>query len=148
MQIFYKIDVVKNFLKFTGKHLCWSDFVTKSQKETPAQVFSCEFWEIFLKTLFTEHLQITAPADCSIPTKVLSIDHTFLIFPLFFLFIIINCNYGSSFRKCINRNVFLCFTVVYPKNSMNVIKTFTSAIICQCPLEKIQITLSKNLGSC
>ena len=91
---------------------------------------------------------MTAPADCSIPTKVLSIDHTFVILPLFFLFIIVNCNYGSLFRKCINRKVFLCFTVVYPKNSMNVIKTFTSAIICQCPLEKIQITLSKNLGNC
>ena len=26
------------------------------KKETLAQVFSCEFWEIFRKTFFTEHL--------------------------------------------------------------------------------------------
>ena len=29
-------------------------------KETLAQVFSCEFWEIFKNTLFTEHLWATA----------------------------------------------------------------------------------------
>ena len=29
------------------------------KKETLAQVFSCEFWEIFKKTVFTEHLLTT-----------------------------------------------------------------------------------------
>ena len=27
--VFYKIDVLKNFEKFTGKHLCWSLFFSK-----------------------------------------------------------------------------------------------------------------------
>ena len=39
------------------------------------------FLWIFQKTLFTEHLRMTAPADSFIPTKVLSMDHTLLVFP-------------------------------------------------------------------
>ena len=35
-----KKDVLRNFAKFTGKHLCQSLFI---KKETLAQVFSCEF---------------------------------------------------------------------------------------------------------
>ena len=34
------------------------NFVNK--KETLAQVFSCEFWEIFKKIIFTEHFWTTA----------------------------------------------------------------------------------------
>ena len=30
-QLFYKIGILKNFAKFTGKHLCCSHFVTKLQ---------------------------------------------------------------------------------------------------------------------
>ena len=43
--------VLKNFAKFTGIHLCQSLYFNKSRscirKETPAQVFSCEFCKIF-----------------------------------------------------------------------------------------------------
>ena len=43
--------VLKNFAKFTGRHLCQSLYFNKSRscirKETPAQVFSCEFCKIF-----------------------------------------------------------------------------------------------------
>ena len=51
--------ILKNFPKFTGKHLCWSLFFNKVAALRPAksQVFSCEFWEIFKNTFFTEHLQ-------------------------------------------------------------------------------------------
>ena len=35
-------------------------FEAPSKKETLAQVFSCEFCEIFKSTFFTEHLQATA----------------------------------------------------------------------------------------
>ena len=28
---FYKIDVLQNFAKFTGKHLCWSHFLINLQ---------------------------------------------------------------------------------------------------------------------
>ena len=31
-------------------------------KETPTQVFSCQYWEIFMKVFFEEHLQ-TAASD-------------------------------------------------------------------------------------
>ena len=49
--VFCKKDVFRNFAKFTGKH-----FINFIKKETPAQVFSCEFRE-FLRALFlTEHL--------------------------------------------------------------------------------------------
>ena len=41
--------VLKNFAKFTGKHLCQSLIF---KKETLAQVFSCEFCEISKKTFF------------------------------------------------------------------------------------------------
>ena len=59
-----KKGVIRNFVKFTGKHLCQSlSFLTKLQaqtcnfikKETLAQLFSCEFCEISTNTFFTEH---------------------------------------------------------------------------------------------
>ena len=33
--MFFKIDVLKNFEIFTGKHLCWSLFLTKLQGFRP-----------------------------------------------------------------------------------------------------------------
>ena len=50
-------DVLRNFAKFTGKHLFQRLFF---KKESLAQVFSCEFCEISKNTFFTEHLQATA----------------------------------------------------------------------------------------
>ena len=55
-----KKGVLKNFSKFIGKHLCWSLFLNKItgwglhfiKKETPTQVLSCEFCEIFKNTFF------------------------------------------------------------------------------------------------
>ena len=60
--------VLKNFTKFTGKHLYPSLFFKKVGglrpttllKKTLAQVFSCEFCEIFNNTFFTRHLWTTA----------------------------------------------------------------------------------------
>ena len=55
----YKIAVLKNFTKFTGKHLCQSLLFNKVAgnvcnliKKDVAQVFSCEFREIFKNTFF------------------------------------------------------------------------------------------------
>ena len=47
-----KKGVLRNFAKFTGKHLCQSVFFNKleTQKETLAQVFPCEFCEISKNT--------------------------------------------------------------------------------------------------
>ena len=55
-----KKDVLENFAKLTGKHLCRSHACNFINKETLAQVFSCEFCEIFKNTFFTEHLRTTA----------------------------------------------------------------------------------------
>ena len=60
-----KKGVLKNFAKFTGKHLCQSLFLNKVagdacnfiKKEILAQVFSCEFSEIYKNTFLTEHLR-------------------------------------------------------------------------------------------
>ena len=51
LEAFYKKRVLRNFAKFTGKHLCQSFFIIK--KETLAKVFSCEFCEISKNTFFT-----------------------------------------------------------------------------------------------
>ena len=62
--VFCKKSVLENFAKFTGKQLCQNLFVNKVvgfrpnkeslfiNKETLAQVFSCEFCQIFKNTFF------------------------------------------------------------------------------------------------
>ena len=51
---FVKNNILRNFAKFTGKRLCQSLFFNKVcsfvKKENQAQVFSCEFYEIFENT--------------------------------------------------------------------------------------------------
>ena len=68
-EVFCKKGFLKNFAKFTGKHLCESLFFNNiassrpatllkerlcnfSKKETLAQMFFCEFCEIFKNTYF------------------------------------------------------------------------------------------------
>ena len=66
---------------------------------------------------------MTLPADSSVPTKVLSIDHTLFVFSfIFFPFIIDNCNYWSLLREYIKMKIFLLFSIVYPKSNMNAVK--------------------------
>ena len=65
--MFFKMGVLKNLTNFT-KNLCWSLFYFDKftflklpaalLKKTPTQVFSCEIWEIFKNTFFTEHLRL------------------------------------------------------------------------------------------
>ena len=73
-----KKDILKSFSKFTGKHLCWSPFLIKLQafrpvfflkKETPAQVLSYEFCEIFKNAYFTEHLRKIVIFYCEFPIR-------------------------------------------------------------------------------
>ena len=69
-EVLCKKGILKNFTKFTGKHLCQSLFLNKIvgqspvcnpiKKKTMTQVFSCEFCEIFKNTFFKENLWITA----------------------------------------------------------------------------------------
>ena len=66
-----KIGVLKYFANFTGKHLCWSLFLTESsglqlfKKVSPAQVFSFGICENFKNTYFEENLWTTASETCS-----------------------------------------------------------------------------------
>ena len=67
-----KKGVLRNFAKFTGKHLCQSLFFNEVaggacnfiKKEILAPVFSCEFCEIPKNTFFTEHVLVTASEYC------------------------------------------------------------------------------------
>ena len=57
--MFCKEGALKNLAKFIGKPLCQSLFFNKIvvYKETLAQVFSFEYWEIFKITFFIEYLR-------------------------------------------------------------------------------------------
>ena len=74
---FYKIGVLKNFAKFTGKNLCQSCVFNKVvglvcnfiNKETLTQVFSCEFCEIFKNTFFYRTLSVAASVENQLFTK-------------------------------------------------------------------------------
>ena len=63
-----KIGVLKNFVKFTGKHLCQSLYFNKVAGDL-AQVFSCKFCEIFKKNFFTEHRWPTASVSIYLARK-------------------------------------------------------------------------------
>ena len=66
----YKKGVLRNFAKFTGKQLCRSFFLNKVAdlrpatllKKTLAQVFSCEFCEIYKNTFFHKTPLVAASA--------------------------------------------------------------------------------------
>ena len=55
-----KKGVLRNFAKFTGKHLCQSLFFNKVVGLKIPQVFSCKFCDIYKNTFSTEHLWTTA----------------------------------------------------------------------------------------
>ena len=46
--MFFKIEILKNLALFTGKYL------SASLVETPTQVFSCQYFQIFKNTFFLE----------------------------------------------------------------------------------------------
>ena len=61
-QMFFKINVLKNFAYFTGKNLFWGLFLIKLQTFKPrAQVFPYKISEIFKTTFFYR----TPPATAS-----------------------------------------------------------------------------------
>ena len=73
----------KNFAKFTGKQIYRISFFDKVaiagcnfiKKETPIQMFSCEFCEIFKNTFLPEHLQTTASVDTNHSFKTQQRSH-------------------------------------------------------------------------
>ena len=68
-EVFCRKGVLRNFAKFTGKHLCQSFFFNKVsglrpatllKKENLAQVFSCEFCKISKNTYFNRTSPVSA----------------------------------------------------------------------------------------
>ena len=65
-EVLYEKGVLKNFAKLTGKHVSQSLSFNKDvawnfiKKENLAQMFSCEFCEIFKNTFLRKHLLETA----------------------------------------------------------------------------------------
>ena len=63
--LFCKKGVLRNFTKFTGKHLCQSPYFNNFIKiEFLAQVFSCQFYEISKNTFFHRIPLVDASAVC------------------------------------------------------------------------------------
>ena len=71
--MFYKIDALENFAKFTGKHLCWSYFFDKiaSLDRLLCKCFPMTFVK-FSGTFFIEDLKQLL-LDCS-PKITFAID--------------------------------------------------------------------------
>ena len=63
---------------------------------------------------------MTAPADSIVPTKALSIDHTFLVLSfIFFLILLIIAIMGKG-GEGIKKAMFLLFTIIYQKIRKNI----------------------------
>ena len=63
---------------------------------------------------------MTAPLDSSVPTKVLSTDHTFSFFSfILFLLLLIIAIMGVCSRKCLKLKIFSLFTILYSKINVN-----------------------------
>ena len=63
--MFHRKGVLKNFVNFTGKHVCQSLSCRREawnfiKKEALAQLLSCEICEIYKSTFFIQHLRTTA----------------------------------------------------------------------------------------
>ena len=85
LAVFCKKDVLKNFAKFLAKHLCqtWNTRPQREtcnfiKKETLAQTFSYEFYEITKNTFFHR----TPPAAASVYWDLLTLPWTFFNFLL------------------------------------------------------------------
>ena len=81
-EVFNKKSVLEDFSKSTVKHLFQSlIFKNFIKKEILAQLFFCEFWEIFKNTFLTEHLRTTASRSLSKIFHRIPILTTIQIFP-------------------------------------------------------------------
>ena len=67
--LFFKIDILKNFTNFTGKHLCWSLFLLK---KTPTHVLCCETCIIFKNNFFYRTPPVAASVRSRLTKKISS----------------------------------------------------------------------------
>ena len=68
-EVFFRKGVLKNFTKFTGKHLYQSFFVNKVADLRPAHMFSCEFCEISKNTFFHRTPPVAASSNMETQQK-------------------------------------------------------------------------------
>ena len=110
LHIFYKIHNLKNFKKFTEKHLCWSHSLIKlqvSRPETRLKRDSCTRIFLWILRNFSKNL---IPSEWllllifAFQPRFYSLITSFLFIPSFFPFIIGNCNYGSLFGVGLKMN--------------------------------------------
>ena len=98
--VFCKVGVLRNFSKFTGKHLCQSLFFNKVaglrpkacnfiKRETLAQVLSCELWEICKNIFFYR----TPPVAVSVRTRYFNFTKQIKDF---FFFCNVSSNYSNE----------------------------------------------------
>ena len=71
LQVFSKIDVLKNFANFTRKHLCWSFFLIKLQ--ALFNKVSCEISQIFKNTFFNKTPLVAASGRVCEETSLVKI---------------------------------------------------------------------------
>ena len=126
-EVFYEKGVLKNFAKFTWKHLSQSLFLIKLQacnfikKDTLSQVFSCEFSVIFKNIFFTEYLRATASASRKMfLSQDVVLGLMFSFFPalaplVWYSPMLINLHFKNwkteHFRACISVYVKICLHV-------------------------------------
>ena len=140
--MFYKKGVFTNFVKFAGKYLCQSLFNKVAcsgfiKKKTPTQMFSCEVYEIFKNTFFTEHNWATASGQPQVIPRNLNLLHVLYPTGGNSYFIIIRhlarllsyCIFFSIFTnpaniffteivfKLYTYLLFICYNVISPKNN-------------------------------
>ena len=116
-EVFSKKDVLRNFTKFTGKHLCQSLFFKEVAGLRPATLLKKRPWHRcfpvkfvkFLRTpFFTKHLRATA-SDCS--THIIFIINLrwllvcYLLFQISFKFSLIKLRYPDFLRYPYHRVV-------------------------------------------
>ena len=110
-EVFCNKEFFKNFAKFTGKKPVLESLFNKVaglslqvyQKETPEQVFFCEFCEILKNTYFFEYLR-TAACEGDTPNVFDLIDKLFslairiwLSRPIWVCALFCKCNYSEFY---------------------------------------------------
>ena len=76
-QLFFTIDILKNFAILTGKHLCWSLFLIEHFiKKRLQHQFSCQYCEIFKNRFFIQNSLLAASVHMNICLQ----EHIFVWF--------------------------------------------------------------------
>ena len=126
-EVFCKKGVLRNFAKFTGKHLCQRLFFIK--KKTLAQVFSCEFCEIS-KNTFSYRAPLVAASKFSNSSLLKKFT---LIKALFFL---IN-------RFCLSRILFFFFDFLILMTTQTTHGLCSFQIKCSIQIVTMMLTLTR-----